>query len=126
MEFVDYNGNDIPLLNEFPIGTVLITVTNSNPSNFTTGTWISFGTGRTIVGIDTSQTEFNTVEKTGGSNTFDLNLLTVPSAYGFVTGGVGYGGKGIINESQGFGNYITKKIDTIQPYITVYMWKRTA
>jgi hypothetical protein len=51
----------------FPIGMVIITVTNINPTNWTYGTWESFGQGMCLVGLDSSQTEFNTELKTGGS-----------------------------------------------------------
>ena len=31
------------------------------------GGWVSWGAGRVPVGVDTTQTEFNTVGKTGGA-----------------------------------------------------------
>ena len=153
MEFVDYNGNNIPLLNEFPIGTVLITVTNSNPSNFTAGTWVSFGTGKTIVGVDTADTDFNTVEKTGGEKTHTLNVNELPSHTHEIW--LNYKGNNTSGNSTypydnsfGVSNQVayvsSAHIDTggqpkntsfqggtephnnLQPYITVYMWKRTA
>ena len=141
MEFVDYNGNDIPLLNEFPIGTVLITVTNSNPSNFTAGTWVSFGTGRTIVGVDTTQDEFNSVEKTGGSKSNTHNHYTLTSndfsAFYMTASGrtprsrvipASRGSFSVNNTSEGNARQDStydETIDILQPYITVYMWKRT-
>ena len=79
MEFVDYNNKKVSILSEFPIGYVLITTTNTNPGNFTAGTWEAFGTGRTLVGIDADQTEFNTVLKTGGEKTHTLSSSEMPS-----------------------------------------------
>ena len=35
------------------------------------GTWEAFGAGRVTVGINTSDSNFNTVKKTGGSSTFN-------------------------------------------------------
>ena len=72
----------------YPVGSIYISVTNTNPGTIFGGTWVAFGTGRTLVGIDTSQTEFNTVEKTGGEKAHTLtgaesgqkNLGTITSS----------------------------------------------
>lgn len=50
----------------YPVGSIYISVNNANPASFFGGSWIAFATGRTIVGVDTSQGEFNAVEKSGG------------------------------------------------------------
>lgn len=51
----------------YPIGSIYMSVNSTNPATLFGGTWTAWGTGRVPVGIDTSQTNFNTVEKTGGS-----------------------------------------------------------
>ena len=55
------------ILNAYPVGSIYTSTTNTNPGDIFGGTWVSFGSGRTLVGVDTTQTEFNTVEKTGGN-----------------------------------------------------------
>ena len=50
----------------WPVGSIYISVNNANPASFFGGSWTAFATGRTIVGVDTSQGEFNAVEKSGG------------------------------------------------------------
>lgn len=50
----------------YPVGSIYISVNNANPASFFGGSWTAFATGRTIVGVDTSQGEFNSVEKAGG------------------------------------------------------------
>ena len=50
----------------YPVGSVYTSVNNRNPSIWLGGTWVSFGSGRTLVGVDTGQSEFNSVEKPGG------------------------------------------------------------
>ena len=61
----------------FPVGAIYMSTTSANPSTFWTGTtWQAFATGKTIVGIDTSDTDFNSVNKTGGSKEV---VLTVPN-----------------------------------------------
>lgn len=56
----------------FPIKSIFITTNSANPGTYLGGTWESFGTGKTLIAVDTSNTNFNTVEKTGGQT--DLNL----------------------------------------------------
>ena len=51
----------------FPIGSIYMSVTNTNPSNSFGGTWVLWGQGRVPIGVDTSQSEVNSVEKTGGT-----------------------------------------------------------
>ena len=51
----------------YPIGSIYLSVNSTNPSNFLGGGWTSWGSGRVPVGVDTSDTNFNTVEKTGGA-----------------------------------------------------------
>ena len=65
--------------NLFPIGYVMITVTNTNPSLQFGGTWVNIGSGKTLVGVDTEDSDFNTVEKTGGSKTKTLITDNLPA-----------------------------------------------
>lgn len=60
------NNEDI-FLNIYKIGDIYITTNSENPADRFGGKWELFGPGRCLVCVDTSQTEFNTVEKTGGS-----------------------------------------------------------
>lgn len=53
----------------FPVGFIYLSVVNENPSKYFDGTWELLCPGRTLVCVDTSQTEFNVVKKTGGSKT---------------------------------------------------------
>lgn len=50
----------------YPVGSIYISVNNVNPSGFFGGSWVAFATGKTIVGVDTGQGEFNAVERSGG------------------------------------------------------------
>ena len=113
----------------FPIGYIYISVSNENPTNHFGGTWVSFGAGKVIVGVDTSQTEFNTVEKTGGEKTHTLTINELPTTTTIFSG---------TNEGNfkadyvgTVGNMIADKIvqvahNNLQPYITVYMFKKIA
>lgn len=65
----DKNGRIAVPQDCWPVGSIYISVNNVNPTKYFGGTWTAFGTGRTLVGVDTNQTEFNSVEKTGGAKT---------------------------------------------------------
>jgi hypothetical protein len=52
----------------YPVGTIYTAVVSTNPATLLGfGTWTAFGTGRVMVGIDTSDAGLATAEQTGGS-----------------------------------------------------------
>lgn len=54
----------------YPVGAIMPTTSNVNPGTYLAGTtWESFGAGKTLVGVDTADTDFNSVAKTGGAKT---------------------------------------------------------
>lgn len=55
----------------YPVGSVYINAASANnPSSLLGfGTWTAFGAGRVLVGLDSSDAMFDTVEETGGSKT---------------------------------------------------------
>ena len=57
------------ILASHPIGSIEINISGANPSTYLGGTWVAWGTGKVPVGVNTNDTDFNTVEKTGGSKT---------------------------------------------------------
>jgi microcystin-dependent protein len=63
----------------FPVGSIFISVDQTNPGSVLGyGTWAAFGPGRTLVGFDNSQTEFDAAEKTGGEKTHVLTVGEMP------------------------------------------------
>lgn len=113
----------------FPVGSIFITVTNTNPQTFLGGTWVAFGQGRTLVGVDTSQSEFNTVQKTGGEKiNSQLNCGSTEYGYGIGTTNVGYSDRTIVRKTPLSTEHgeISAQISNLQPYVTVYFWRRTA
>ena len=124
----------------WPIGSIYISVVNANPSQWFNGVWESFGSGRVLVGVDTTQTEFNKVMKTGGAKTHTLSINEMPShnhTYEAWTGSAQWAlGKVWLRAAGGDGNtkYNNKVSSTgdnqphnnLQPYITVYMWRRVS
>ncbi len=64
----------------YPVGAIYMSTANVNPSTFIAGTtWVAWGSGRVPVGVDTSDTSFNTVEKTGGEKTHTLTESEMPA-----------------------------------------------
>lgn len=121
---------------ENPIGHIRMETTDVNPATYLGfGTWVLWGAGKVPVGVDTADTDFSTVEKTGGEKTHTLTISEMPShrhdaRYGDTENGDGSGYRfsnttgtstQIIQATGGGGAH-----NNLQPYITCYMWKRTA
>ena len=133
----------------YPIGSIYINATNStNPATLLGfGTWTAFGAGKVMVGLDSGDTDFDTAEETGGSKTSALPDHThqwydgtrsgsgsgIDFSTGFESGSFNSSGSAAnFSGDPDTGDYYTANpysspnISTVQPYITVYMWKRTA
>lgn len=157
----------------YPVGSIYMSTSSTNPASYFGGTWVAWGSGRVPVGVNTSDTSFNTVEKTGGAKSHSytpsgtnsggsvgnhtLAISEMPSHSHILTERVSYtttegvkfiatpkvtkdnvsdiartttdtGGGGAHNhpfsQPTFTGNAVT--MDHLQPYITCYMWKRTA
>lgn len=120
------------------------------------GTWVAFGAGRVPVGFDSGNTLFDAAEETGGSadaivvshthtatstvtdpqhsHTMPGNYLQNNAAGGGIASGSGVG-YGTATAAASTGVTVATTIASVgssgtnanyQPYITVYMWKRTA
>jgi len=66
----------------YPIGSIYITSEYSSEeqvANAIGGRWEKYGKGRTIVGVDNSNENFSSVNKTGGSRTNTLAVTNLPS-----------------------------------------------
>lgn len=189
--------NAFSVLDAYPVGSIYISTSSTNPSSLFGGTWQAFGKGRTLVGVDSNDTDFNYAEKTAGSkylqshnhtfsgdinytssedlfhtHSIDTSLLadelfnnTKVSMYyhqdaRYTTGGSSYrpGTTGSFDDTrQDSAIFVTGSYDdfttrpalyndhshtytpsgsisstgsgssgNLQPYITTYMWKRTA
>lgn len=138
--------NALDLYDVWPVGSIYISVNDTNPSKYFGGTWVSFGAGRCLVGVDTSQIEFNTVQKTGGSKYLQKHYHDIryssPTGHGVTISCTGTGlqvlnvngwvwDKNNIGSKDSGSNLCTNYEGTgnsgnLQPYITVYMWRRTA
>lgn len=68
---VSINGRS--LLNHiYPVGSIYMSTSATNPTNFFGGTWVAWGAGRVPVGFNGGDGNFNSSEKTGGSKTINI------------------------------------------------------
>jgi hypothetical protein len=144
----------------YPVGSIYMSVNNISPANFLGGTWVPWGSGKVPVGVDSNDSNFNSVEKTGGESSHTLTSsempshthnyqihnrdygasgLKIPTEQGVITknasagtdiyamqpiiGGMATGRAGELTIIEAGGGY---PHNNLQPYITCYMWKRTA
>lgn len=120
----------------YPIGSQYVNFTDStNPATLLGfGVWQAVA-GRVIVGYDATQTEFNAAEKTGGHKELQAHTHNIYSGYQDIGSGGGdayrYEQWGGNNRGWHGGNLGTSSTGggnagNLQPYITAYVWKRTA
>ena len=143
VSFTTLSGVTATISNAYPVGSIYMNCSNAtNPGTLLGfGTWTAFGAGRVLIGHDSSDTDFDTAEETGGSKTHTLTEAQLPShrhQVGSNDSGTGPGGAAGNQEhvrDAGVGNgpvtptSFTGSGDAhpiVQPYIVVYMWKRTA
>ena len=70
----------IALVNKmFPVGSVYITVTNTNPGTFLGGTWTQIARGRTLIGVGTLGDDTYEAGNTGGAARVTLGINELPS-----------------------------------------------
>ena len=144
----------------YPVGSIFTTVTNYADSAAVVSaiggtTWTAFGAGRVLVGQDSSDTDFDTAEETGGAKTVTLSAdesglplhghiyrttasstPTSGATGGFMTqNGSDFNAGPFTGTSTGTtgeqiggagGTAAVSAHTNLQPYIVVYMWKRTA
>lgn len=138
---VQINGTDI-FDKIYPVGSIYINATNStNPGTLLGfGTWSAFGAGRVMVGLNSSDADFNSAEETGGAKTHTLTTNELPShTHGgiFPSGASGSFSQAFDVDNPQTGADLGSEKTTsstgggaahnnLQPYIVVYMWKRTA
>ena len=121
----------------YPVGSIYLSVNNTNPTKWFGGTWELIAQGRTLVGVDTSQTEFNTVKKTGGEKTHKLTVNELPSHRHRTA--IDFGGNESLDNYTSYGYNSTSRYynltsseggdqahNNLQPYFTCYIWCRTA
>jgi len=129
----------------YPVGAIYTAITSGSPQAVFGGTWVSFGQGRVLVGHDdssepdsdfvASSTDGSSV-LVGGAKTHTLSIAEMPSHTHTINGienPRGTGANGSEDGASSFANSLTTNAtgsgnahNNLQPYVVVYMWKRTA
>lgn len=140
--FNDMQANiEIAINSIYPVGSIIIRDDSQDMSNFMGFTWEKVFAGRVLVGLDTTQTEFNTIGKTGGEKTHKLTIDEMPSHTHQVEGwagvdqwevgkiwlhGAGYGSNNTLYNIATSSDGKSVSHNNLQPYQVVVYWKRTA
>lgn len=129
----------------YPVGSIYVNATDStNPGTLLGfGTWVAFAAGRVPVGVGTSDQAF-AAGATGGESNHTLTVTEMPSHRHGIFAGYGDTGSGdILRYQQWAGNgrgyqdglsagQVMSNTggdgahNNLQPYVVVYMWRRTA
>lgn len=145
LDYIEENmGGGGDPLDAYPVGAIYISVVSTSPATLFGGTWSAFGAGKVLVGLDSGDTDFDTVEETGGAKTHTLTSAEsgVPAHTHALNTEVYIAGGSSQPSSKVVGNATTRTTqisaaanstanassahNNVQPYIVVYMWKRTA
>ena len=123
----------------YPIGSIIIKDDTTDYSSYLGFSWEKVFAGVTLVGLDTTQTEFNTIGKKGGEKTHTLTVDEMPAhnhpiLYGSNTGGsYARAISSNINDATSQTTNDTVKSNggsqphnNLQPYQVVAYWKRVA
>lgn len=126
------NGVQLMTTVPYPIGAIYLSIDSTNPTKLFGGTWEQIAQGRTLVGVDTSDADFNTVKKTGGSKYLQKHSHGIPQAhpwnnktsshYTLLRTNTEY----ITEYNVNTGDAGTGDSGNLQPYFTCYIWCRTA
>lgn len=122
----------------FPVGQIVIKGDNEDYSNWLGFTWERTAVGKVLVGIDSNDTDFNTIGKTGGEKTHTLTVAEMPKHNHGLNNSIMTADdkQTVLNNWRGSGYnayYFTATQDggnqphnNLQPYQVVAYWKRIA
>ena len=128
----------------YPVGSIYMQMgTSANPAILMGfGTWVRYAEGKVLVSQSSSDTEFDTMNETGGSKTHTLTVDELPAhththtvqtgrSYSSSIGGppIVQGSNNVLIYEQAVTTSSTgsgQAHNNLQPYSVVYMWRRTA
>ncbi len=134
-----------------PVGSLYFSTSNTSPASLFGGTWERYAQGRVMVSASDTDTDF-TVGKTGGEKTSPIDLSQLYALWAnrgqdFIADVETIPGGNTVwratVKSQTLNHYATtdisnsgvkiilpsgvnRRVSAIQPYVAVYVWRRTA
>lgn len=137
----------------YPVDSIYISTNSTSPASLYGGNWERYGTGRVLVSASDSDTDF-TAGTTGGEKTHEVRVR-LGNIYGLagissnndlsgisVDGGKTYSGfknfngRKTVKSARGMdGSFASMQVEfyaaigklpTLDPYVSVYIWRRTA
>lgn len=129
-ENLNYNFNEVLNL-IYPVGAIIIKDSDTDYSNYLGFSWQKVFAGKTLVGLDASDSDFNLIGKTGGEKTHTLTIDEMPShshklawqysgTSGTTSAVLAYDGNEYAVSSRGG----DQAHNNLQPYEVVAFWKR--
>lgn len=120
---------------EYPVGKIVMFYDNNDHSDYLGFTWKRCMIGKVPVGVDSSDTDFNLIGKTGGEKTHTLTVQEMPSHAHYVdkrqgrapTGPyelIGQDGGGTIEQYRTSFAGNNQPHNILQPYEVVSYWRR--
>ena len=137
----------------YPVGSIFTTITVYADSAAVVAalggtTWVAFGAGKVLVGLDSGDTDFDAASETGGAKTISAGTSgshaittaempahthteVAPGRGAHNAGGTSVSSSGVTQNTGSTGGggghtHTTPAHSLVQPYIVVYFWKRTA
>lgn len=77
--YVSQLFNDFTVNQMYPVGSIYTSINSANPSTYFGGAWQRFGQGQVLVGVNESDPDFATAQKTGGEKEHVLTVDEMPS-----------------------------------------------
>ncbi len=106
----------------YPVGSIYISTVSTDPGTLLgCGTWAAFGAGKVLVGLDSGDGDFDTSEETGGAKTHDHGGTTDTGS----SNDLAQDGSNLTIPHENH-THVVPSDSLVQPYIVVYMFKRTA
>jgi hypothetical protein len=137
----------------YPVDSIYISTNSTSPASLYGGSWERYGTGRALISASDTDSDF-TAGTTGGSKTHEVRVR-LGNIYGLacvsqnndlsgisVDGGKTYSGfknfngRQTVESARGMdGSFASMQVEfyaaigklpTLDPYVSVYVWRRTA
>lgn len=149
-EYAEYVVDNVPSLtiNEttkvqgfYPVGSLYFSINSTNPTEYFGGTWELYCPGRTIAGVNEDDSNFSTANNnnTKGAKTITLTTSQIPShSHNWASSTRAASGTNFIRmraysysgaDGTGYATSYSGSSEAhnnLQPYITCYIWIRTA